>query len=1112
MYYRYIAKTFMLAFLLSTALSATILHVPLEYVSIQLAINAALDGDTVLVAPGTYYENLNFHGKKITVASQYIYSLNQSDIQNTIINGSQPFHADTASCVLFVTGEDSNTVLEGFTLTGGKGTLWRDVHNNLLYREGGGILCEFSSPVIRHNIIRDNDASNSTGGASSGGGGIRIGDGNPSVIGNIITRNSGKYGGGIVLNYTGAIIRNNVIYKNTGGEDYGGAGIWSTNIGTAPKIIENNTIVENSSTTDGGGLSISGGTATVRNNIIWGNSAPFAPQISLTGAFITLTYSNVQGGWSGTGNINLDPKFQDTSHYLKSNSPCIDAGNPSTEYNDLPDSSNADSAKSPSRGGLRNDMGAYGGPFSTLLYERTHLNAPKPPTLVTAYSDYQTPSSVALSWLDPVQLSNGNPLSGFDIHIYRNSVLIASVDSGIQSFVDNGLSLHALVNYEINAVSAIDSSPLVSVSAYVGGHAVPGPPSGVIPYEGTSGTVLRWINPSQQLDGTPLNDLSAIYIYRDSVLIDSLVQSMADTAQERTYADTAQGYHTYAVRSVDNENPVNRSSITAPLLGYGGVTTSYSEGFENGPGSIYLSATWDTTSSIAFNGSYSFTDSPGGNYPNGSNTSVLLPPVVLGNSHLLQFQTIGIIRGGHFAYLEISTDHRATFSTMKIFNSFVTPDWQDGSADPSDWRRFVIDLSPYAGDTATIRLRLITAAGLTADGWYVDDISVSPCDSLLTSSTQIGSGWNMVGVPVEVSDHSISAVFPGAVTKAFSYDGSYAETDSVRPGVGYWVKFDSVQNAEISGSPILRDTIDVKAKWNMISPISYPIDSASIKTIPSGIIHSSFYTYNGDSSYTVAQTILPGKSYWVKTSQAGKLISSMFFPKASPVGISSEGDNYIGTLSLTDNNGRQRTLFIGRGELTCIQKEKLELPPMPPAGAFEIRFSSNQSIEYMTGLDADFPVTLQSVQFPLQVKWTRISSAQGSLILVVDGEEQMLIPDKALLIENRPQFLLVRHKGSVQASVPNEFSLSQNFPNPFNPLTMIRYSLPERAHVLLEVFNILGERVEQLVNEIQEAGEQSVSFNSKSLASGVYTYRFDATAVDNSGHVFSKTAKMILLR
>jgi hypothetical protein len=1102
----------MLVLLLSSVLSATVIHVPADYVSIQLAIDASLDGDTVVVAPGTYYENLNFHGKKITVASQYIYSRSQSDIQNTIINGSQPFHADTASCVLFVSGEDSNTVLEGFTLTGGTGTLWRDVHNNLLYREGGGILCEFSSPMIRHNIIRDNDASNSTGGASSGGGGIRIGDGNPSVIGNIITRNSGKYGGGIVLNYTGAMIRNNVIYKNTGGEDYGGAGIWSTNTGAAPKIIENNTIVDNSSVTDGGGVSISDGNATLRSNIIWGNTAPVNPQITVTSASVGVTYSNVQGGWTGLGNINQNPMFQDTSHYLQSGSPCIDAGNPATQFNDLPDSVNADSARSPSRGGLRNDMGAYGGPFSSLLYERTHLNAPKAPTLVTAYSDYQTPNSVALSWQDPTQLSNGNPLSGFDIHIYRNSVFIASVDSGIQSFVDNGLPLHDLVNYDINAVSAIDSSPLVSVSAYVGGHAVPKPPSGVIPYEGTGGTVLRWINPSQQLDGTPLNDLAAIYIYRDSVLIDSLAQAMADTAQERTYADTAQGYHSFAVRSVDNENPVNRSDITAPLLGYGGVTTSYSEGFENGPGAIYLSATWDTTSSIAFNGNHSLTDSPGSNYSNGSNTSVLLPPVILGNSHLLQFQTIGIIRGGHFAYLEISTDHRATFSTMKIFNSFAAPEWQDGSADPADWRRSVIDLSPYAGDTATVRLRLVTAAGLTADGWYVDDVSVSPRDSLLTSSTQVAAGWNMVGVPVEVSNHSVSALFPGAVPKAFSYDGSYDETDSLRAGVGYWVKFNALQTAEISGSPILRDTIDVKTKWNMISPISYPIDSASIRTIPLGIIHSSFYTYDGDSSYTVAQTLLPGKSYWVKTSQAGKLICSMFFPKASPVGIPSDGEKYIGTLSLTDNNGRQKTLFIGRGELTDVQKERLELPPMPPAGAFEIRFASNRSIEYMTGVEADVPVIFQSVQFPLQVKWTRSPYARESLMLVVDGEEKMLAPDKVVLIEKRPQFLLVRSKGSVTTSLPNEFSLSQNFPNPFNPVTMIRYSVPERAHVLLEVFNILGERVEQLVNEIQDAGERSVSFNSKSLASGVYTYRFGATAVNNADRVFSKTAKMILLR
>jgi hypothetical protein len=255
--------------LISSSLIAGVLNVPSQYSTIQSAILASSNGDTVLVAPGTYFENINFRGKRIVVTSWYALNQNTMYIDSTIINGSQPVHPDTASCVLIVSGEDTSAVFQGFTLTGGTGTVWRDEHNGGLYREGGGILTALSSPTIKHNVIKYNDASNNTGVASCGGGGIRSGDGNPRILNNIIMHNKGRYGGGIVLNFTGAIVKNNVVYRNTGGEDFGGSGIWMNSSGAFPKIVENNTVVENFSALDGGGFYISSTSATIRNTIIW---------------------------------------------------------------------------------------------------------------------------------------------------------------------------------------------------------------------------------------------------------------------------------------------------------------------------------------------------------------------------------------------------------------------------------------------------------------------------------------------------------------------------------------------------------------------------------------------------------------------------------------------------------------------------------------------------------------------------------------------------------------------------------------------------------------------------------------------------------------------------
>jgi hypothetical protein len=98
-----------------------------------------------------------------------------------------------------------------------------------------------------------------------------------------------------------------------------------------------------------------------------------------------------------------------------------------------------------------------------------------------------------------------------------------------------------------------------------------------------------------------------------------------------------------------------------------------------------------------------------------------------------------------------------------------------------------------------------------------------------------------------------------------------------------------------------------------------------------------------------------------------------------------------------------------------------------------------------------------------------------------------------------------------EESLPKEFSLDYNYPNPFNPATTIRYKLPERSAVSLKIFNILGSEVLTLVNEVQSAGTHSVIFDAKnnkhsySLASGVYIYRLQA------GN-FVQSRKMILLK
>jgi len=164
-----------------TLLSANIIEVPYDQPTIQQGINAASNGDTVLVYPGTYFENINYNGKNITVASLYISTQNNSYIDSTIIDGNQ-----NGSVVTFESGEDTTAVLCGFTIQNGSGT------HNLGNIRGGGIFIINASPSITSCIITNNIAEV--------GGGIHCRYSNISLENTTICFNHAFYhGGGIYL-------------------------------------------------------------------------------------------------------------------------------------------------------------------------------------------------------------------------------------------------------------------------------------------------------------------------------------------------------------------------------------------------------------------------------------------------------------------------------------------------------------------------------------------------------------------------------------------------------------------------------------------------------------------------------------------------------------------------------------------------------------------------------------------------------------------------------------------------------------------------------------------------------------------------------------------------
>jgi len=174
-------------------------------------------------------------------------------------------------------------------------------------------------------------------------------------------------------------------------------------------------------------------------------------------------------------------------------------------------------------------------------------------------------------------------------------------------------------------------------------------------------------------------------------------------------------------------------------------------------------------------------------------------------------------------------------------------------------------------------------------------------------------------------------------------------------------------------------------------------------------------------------------------------------------------------------------------------------------------------------VDAFGPLTLPngSVHQVLRIKKTDSTSYKslGFIFLAKDGTLVQVSaasstgPDSGMIGVSPPVSWgdAVNTSAPAAASMPEKFSLEQNYPNPFNPSTVIAYAVPFRSSVRLEVYNVLGQLVAELVNGDVEAGSHSVEWH-PSAASGVYLCRMSAVALDKSAATFSSVRKMAYIR
>lgn len=130
--------------------------------------------------------------------------------------------------------------------------------------------------------------------------------------------------------------------------------------------------------------------------------------------------------------------------------------------------------------------------------------------------------------------------------------------------------------------------------------------------------------------------------------------------------------------------------------------------------------------------------------------------------------------------------------------------------------------------------------------------------------------WNLISIPLTLNNMLVNQVFPDAQSQAYYFDGSYKVTDTLKNGVGYWLKFPDSSNRNLCGNSVQIRTISLKSGWNLIGNFDRNVPVSEVVTIPSGILQSQFYGFQN--GYQAVQVLEIGKAYWIKSSQNGVIV------------------------------------------------------------------------------------------------------------------------------------------------------------------------------------------------------------------------------------------------